>query len=265
MIESEELAKYVRVKAIEMCSNGQSSHVGSVLSSADILAVLYSKILKYDANNPLQENRDRFILSKGHAGAGLYAVLAKCGFVNESILDSHYQNGSYLSGHVCHKLFPGIEFSTGSLGHGLPVSVGKSLAIKLKKLNSKVFCLMSDGELDEGSNWEAFLSASHHKLNNLVAIIDRNRLQSIEDTEKTLALEPLREKLISFGFNVAVIDGHCHITLKNTFENLSFKKPNIIIANTIKGKGVDFMENKVLWHYRSPSKHEVNISKEQIL
>ena len=253
----EELSKYIRIKALEMCSNGKSSHIGSVLSCADILAVLYSEVLNFKSDDPLFKDRDRFLMSKGHAGAGLYAVLAKVGFVEERILNTHYKNGSFLSGHICHKIFPGIEFSTGSLGHALPVSVGIALAMKLKNIKSRVFCLMSDGELDEGSNWEAFLSAAHYKLNNLTAIIDRNRLQSIEDTETTLMLEPLEKKLLSFNWAVKVVDGHNHKELSNSLNYLDKDKPSLIIANTTKGKGVSFMENNVSWHYKSPSDNDV--------
>ena len=256
MISSEELSKYIRIKSIEMCSEGNSSHIGSILSCADILAVLYSSILNFKIEEPNYENRDRFLMSKGHAGAGLYATLSRMGFVSEDILKTHYKNGSFLSGHICHKIFPGIEFSTGSLGHALPVSIGIALGLKLKNKNSRVFCLMSDGELDEGSNWEAFLSAAHYKLDNLVAIIDRNKLQSIEDTESTLMLEPLSKKFLSFNWDVEVVDGHDH---KKLYESLIKKtyKPKIIIANTIKGKGVSFMENQVVWHYRSPKEEDV--------
>ena len=264
MISSEELAKFIRHKSLEMCSQGKSSHIGSVLSCADLLAVLYSDILKYESQNPSFEERDRFLMSKGHAGAGFYAALSKVGFIDENILKTHYQNGSFLSGHVCHKIFPGVEFSTGSLGHALPVSIGVALALKLKKSMSRVFCLMSDGELDEGSNWEAFLSGSHYKLNNLIAIIDRNRLQSIEDTETTLSLEPLMEKFLSFNWSVDVIDGHNHEDIFSSLNSVDEVKPKIIIANTIKGKGVSFMENNVLWHYKSPSADELMKAKGEI-
>ena len=257
MIDSKELAKFIRLNSLEMCSKGKSSHIGSVLSCTDLLAVLYSRILKFNPNNPSYEKRDRFLMSKGHAGAGFYATLSKVGFIEENILKTHYQNGSFLSGHVCHKNQPGVEFSTGSLGHALPVSVGIALALKLKKSMSRVFCLMSDGELDEGSNWEAFLSGSHYKLNNLIAIIDRNRLQSIEDTESTLSLEPLMEKFLSFNWSVDVIDGHNHNDIFSALSYFDENKPKVIIANTTKGKGVSFMENNVLWHYKSPSKEDL--------
>ena len=258
------LSKYIRTKACEMCSSGKSSHIGSILSCADILAVLYSGIINFDPTNPKYEKRDRFIMSKGHAGAGLYAALSKVGFVEEELLSTHYQNGSYLSGHVCHKLFPGIEFSTGSLGHGLPVAAGISLSLKIVDSSSRVFCLISDGELDEGSNWEAFLFAAHHKLNNLFAIIDRNHLQSIENTETTLALESLEDKFKSFNWNVQICDGHNHKELTDAINKMDNSKPNILIANTTKGKGVSYMENKVLWHYRSPNQDELDLAKKEL-
>ena len=264
MISSEELSKYIKIKSIEMCSEGKSSHIGSVLSCADILSVLYARVLNYKIDDPKFSKRDRFLMSKGHAGAGLYAALSKVGFITEDVLKTHYKNGSYLSGHVCHKIFPGIEFSTGSLGHALPVSIGVALGLKLKKSSSRVFCLMSDGELDEGSNWEALLSGAHHNLNNLTAIIDRNRLQSIEDTEKTLTLEPLLEKFLSFNWDVESIDGHDHSSIYKSLSIKNINKPKIIIANTKKGKGVSFMENKVIWHYKSPSDEDVKKAKEEL-
>ncbi|QNI84124.1 transketolase/ N-terminal domain-like protein [Synechococcus sp. PROS-7-1] len=261
-MDSLTLSKKIRLQALNMCSKGKSSHIGSILSCADILAVLYSNFINYDVVNPKSQSRDRFVMSKGHAGAGLYATLACLGFVDTSILNTHYQNGSYLSGHVCHKLFPGIEVSTGSLGHGLPISCGIAQALKLQKSDSNVYVLMSDGELDEGSNWEAFLYSSHHRLDNLYVFIDRNFLQSIESTEETLALEPLTSKFESFGWYVATLDGHSHEDLSVNIQKSALikDKPKIFICNTIKGKGVDFMENKVLWHYRSPSANELSLA-----
>jgi len=235
-----------------MVSKGGSSHIGSVLSMVDILAVLYGRVMNYESKNPKWIDRDRFILSKGHAGVGVYAVLAECGFFNVAELDKHYQDGSIFSGHVSHKGIPGVELSTGSLGHGLPVSAGMALAAKIDKKNHKVFVVMSDGELDEGSNWEAFMFAAHHDLNNLMAIVDRNKLQSMKTTEETLSLEPLRDKLIAFGWNVIEVDGHNHDELFSAIDS-DTKKPKVIIANTIKGKGVSFMENKIAWHYQTPS------------
>ena len=251
-IKTQELARKVRIHAVKMVNKGGSSHIGSVLSIVDILAVLYGRVMNYKNKEPKWVNRDRFILSKGHAGAGVYAVLAECGFFNIAELDKHYQDGSIFSGHVSHKGVPGVELSTGSLGHGLPVASGMALAAKIDKKSHKIFVVMSDGELDEGSNWEAFMFASHHELSNLTAIIDRNKLQSMKTTEETLSLEPLRDKLIAFGWNVIEVDGHNHNELFSALDS-DTKKPKVIIANTIKGKGVSFMENEIAWHYRTPS------------
>jgi transketolase len=250
-----------------MTSLGGSSHIGSILSIADILAVLYGSILKYKSKNPKWMSRDRFILSKGHAGAGVYAALAESGFLSKDKLKTHYQDGSDLSGHVSHKGIPGVEFSTGSLGHGLPVASGMALAAKINKDNHRVFVLMSDGECDEGSNWEAILFSSHHKLDNLVAIIDRNRLQSIYSTEDTLSLEPFPEKLKSFGWEVVEVDGHNHEEIFSTCidSHISQSKPLCVIANTIKGKGVSFMENNTLWHYRSAQGDEYKAAMAELM
>ena len=252
------LANKIRKHAVHMTSSGGSAHVGSILSIADILATLYGNILSVDSKNPLWKDRDRFILSKGHAGAGVYAALAESGFMSVEKLKTHYQDGSDLSGHVSHKGIPGVEFSTGSLGHGLPVACGMALAASINKDKHRIFVLMSDGECDEGSNWEAILFASHHKLNNLVAIIDRNRLQSIRSTEETLTLEPFFDKWKSFGWEVVEVDGHNHEEIINACgrSRTSQNKPLCIIANTTKGKKVSFMENNVLWHYRSPQGEE---------
>ena len=195
-----ELAKNIRKHVLRMTSKGKSSHVGSALSIADILAVLYSNI-NVNPKNPLDPKRDRFILSKGHAGAAVYAVLAELGYFSKEILDTHYQDGSILSGHVSHKGVPGVEFSTGSLGHGLSVACGFALAAKRKSLNFKSYALLSDGELDEGSNWEAILFAPHHNLDNLTCIVDYNKLQSLTTVKETLNLEPLKDKIKSFGWN----------------------------------------------------------------
>ena len=208
--KSKQLANNIRKHAVTMTSLGGSSHIGSILSIADILSVLYGSVLKVKADEPRWMDRDRFILSKGHAGAGVYAALAESGFISKDILKTHYQDGSNLSGHVSHKGVPGVEFSTGSLGHGLPVASGMALAAKINKNNHKVFVLMSDGECDEGSNWEAILFAAHHKLNNLIAIVDRNMLQSIHSTEDTLALEPFSDKWKAFGWEVKEVNGHNH-------------------------------------------------------
>jgi len=258
--ESKQLANNVRKHAVTMTSLGGSSHIGSILSISDILAVLYGSVLKYKSDNPKWPGRDRFILSKGHAGAGVYAALAESGFLSKDKLNTHYQDGSDLSGHVSHKGIPGVEFSTGSLGHGLPVAAGMALAAKINYHDHRIFTLMSDGECDEGSNWEAILFSSHHKLDNLVTLIDRNRLQSINSTEETLALEPFVDKWRAFGWSVLEVDGHDHEELFKALEKAKTvrNKPLCVICNTTKGKGVSFMESQTLWHYRSPQGDEYN-------
>ena len=250
------LANNIRKHAVNMTSTGGSSHIGSILSIADILAVLYGSVLNYKTDNPKWQSRDRFILSKGHAGAGVYAALAESGFMSVDKLKTHYKNGSDLSGHVSHKDIPGVEFSTGSLGHGLPVAAGMALAAKINEDEHTVYVLMSDGECDEGSNWEAALFAPHHKLDNLIVIIDRNKLQSIHSTEETLGLEPFVDKWQAFGWNVVDVDGHDHEQLISACNSKMVGKPLCIMANTTKGKGISFMENQVLWHYRSPQDEE---------
>ncbi|MBC8489111.1 MAG: transketolase [Bacteroidetes bacterium] len=256
--KSKSLASAIRIHALKMANRGGGSHIGSALSIADILAVLYSDVMNIDPSDPNKRDRDRFILSKGHAGAVLYAVLAEVGFFPLKKLETHYQDGSDLSGHISHKNVPGVELSTGSLGHGLSVGVGMAKAAKLDNKSHGTFVLLSDGECDEGSNWEAAMFASHHKLDNLVAIIDYNKIQSLDSVSNTLKLEPFKEKWESFGCSVQEVDGHDHNQLTSVLVDIPFKrnKPSVIIAHTIKGKGVSFMENKVLWHYRCPKGEE---------
>ena len=247
-----ELAKKIRIHTLKMTSAGGSSHIGSSFSQADLLAVLYGNVLNINHDNPKDSKRDRFILSKGHAGASVYAALAERGFFPIDKLHQHYQNGSDLSGHVSHKGIPGVELSTGSLGHGLSVGVGMAKAGKMDRKSYRVFVLLSDGECDEGSNWEAILFAAHHKLDNLIAIVDYNKIQSLAPVSETLALEPFAAKWRSFGWSVVEADGHDHRSLAEAFSRMPFEvdKPTVLIAHTIKGKGVSFMEHQVLWHYR---------------
>jgi transketolase len=252
-IDTKRLAQRVRIHAVNMTSRGGSSHVGAALSIADVLAVLYGGVLNVDPKNPRKIDRDRFILSKGHAGAAVYATLAEIGFFPVEKLATHYQDGSELSGHVSHKGIPGVEFSTGSLGHGLSVGVGMAYSAKLKCQPQRVFVLLSDGECDEGSNWEAILFAAHHRLDNLVAIVDYNKIQSLAPVADTLALEPFADKWRSFGWSVVEADGHDHGKLLHAFRQMSAtpNQPTCLLAHTTKGKGVSFMENSVLWHYRT--------------
>jgi transketolase len=250
-----------------MTSRGGSAHIGSVLSMADIVAVLYAKMLRLDPANPRWKERDRFILSKGHAGSGVYAALAERGFFPVEKLDTHYRDGSDLSGHVSHKRVPGVELSTGSLGHGLPVGTGMAYAGKLDAASYRVFVLLSDGECDEGSNWEAILFAAHYRLSNLIAIVDYNKVQSLKPVAETLGLEPFADKWRSFGWAVMEVDGHSHeqIHLALGAVPLEKDKPTCVIAHTVKGKGVSFMEHSVLWHYRTAKGDEFDAAEEELL
>lgn len=257
-VDTAALALRLRRHALRMASSGKSSHIGSVFSMADIMAVLYGQVLRVDPANPRWEGRDRFILSKGHAGSGVYAALAERGFFPTDWLSQHYTNGSIFSGHVSHKGVPGVELSTGSLGHGL--GVGTGMAYRLKQLggNQRVFVVMSDGECDEGSNWEAAMFAAHTGLDNLVAVVDYNKLQSLAPIAETMALEPFVDKWAAFNWAVRRIDGHDHAALIETLEALPLEpgRPSVVIADTVKGRGVSFMESSVLWHYRSPQGEE---------
>lgn len=249
-----ELARRIRRHAVEMVSLGGSSHIGAVLSMADVLAVLYARILRVDPSDPRRSDRDRFVLSKGHAGAGVYACLAECGFFPIEKLRTHYQDGSDLSGHVSHKGIPGVDVSTGSLGHGLSIAAGMALAAKSDGADHRVFTILSDGECDEGSTWEAALFAGHHRLSNLVAIVDYNKIQALGTTRETLDLEPFGAKWEAFGWAVRRLDGHDLRGLEESLRKVPFEegRPSCVIADTVKGKGVSFMENTVLWHYRTP-------------
>ena len=256
MKNTQELALRLRRHVVRMCNRGASSHVASGLSIADIVAVLYGEVLRINPQKPDWGDRDRFILSKGHAGACVYAALAECGFFEVEELDAHYTNGSRLSGHVSHKGVPGVELSTGSLGHGL--GVGAGMAFNLKRLGGgqRVFVLLSDGECDEGSTWEAALFAAHHDLSNLRVVIDYNKLQSLGPVSDTINLEPLAAKWRAFGWQALRIDGHDHHALRAALAKSHERRPTCIVADTVKGRGVSFMENQVLWHYRAPQGEE---------
>lgn len=256
MIDTGELALRLRRHVVRMCSTGGSSHVGSGLSIADIIAVLYGEVLRLEPQRPNWPGRDRFILSKGHAGACIYAALAERGFFDVSTLDAHYRNGSNLSGHVSHKGVPGVEVSTGSLGHGLGIGAGMAFNLKRMGGNQRVFVVLSDGECDEGSVWEAAMFAGHHRLENLCAVVDYNKLQSIGRVSDTINLEPFAAKWRAFGWNALAVDGHDHDALRAAFAERAGNRPTCIVADTIKGRGVSFMENQVLWHYRAPQGEE---------
>ncbi len=260
------LAKCIRAHALRMNHLAHTSHVGGCLSVADILAVLYGRILQYDPKNLTWEKRDRLVVSKGHCAAAVYAVLGECGFFSVDLLDTYCQDGSQLLGHVSHKTVPGVEVSTGSLGHGLPIAAGMALAAKKDNKKHRVFVVLSDGELDEGSTWEAVLFAGHHKLDNLVAIVDYNKHQAMGSTREILDLDPLGDKWTAFKWQVKRVDGHDVTALEKSLARISAADncPICIIADTIKGKGVSHMEDDVLWHYRYPRQKDIDAASEEL-
>jgi len=262
MNEPEQLASQAREEILKMTSTAKASHVGSALSVIDILAVLYSGVANISPKNLEEKERDIVILSKGHAASALYSILAIQGFFPIHWLEKYCTNGAPLGGHVTSNGVPGVELSTGSLGHGLPYGLGIALSRKRFKERGRVFVVMSDGECDEGTTWEAALLANHHELNNLTVIVDRNGIQSLKETEDTLRLEPFGDKWRAFGWSVLEVDGHDYSALKNSLK--SSEKPTVIIAETTKGKGVSFMENSVLWHYRPPDEKELKSALEEV-
>ncbi len=257
--EIKSIAKKIRIAVLNMAVPVRAAHIGSSLSAADVLATLYFDVLRVDPKNPTDPERDIFILSKGHAGAGLYAALAYRGFFDPEEFKQYYTNGTIFLGHSTKNGLPGVETSTGSLGHGLPVGLGMALAAKRSGSSRRVFVMLSDGELDEGSNWEAILFAGHHHLDNLTVIVDYNKIQSFGRTAEVLNLEPLADKWVSFNWGVSEVDGHDIPALMATFATLPFEqsKPNVIIAHTVKGKGWKAMEDKLESHYMQPSAEEL--------
>jgi transketolase len=258
MTDYQETSKEIRKKIIKMKYESQEGHLGSALSCVDILNVLYFKAMSIDPKHPLNESRDRFILSKGHAASALYAVLAQKGFFEEKLLDTYCKNGSKLAGHCIKGSLPGVEVSSGALGHGLPMGEGIALAGKNDDKNYRVFVLMSDGECDEGTTWEAALFASHHKLDNLAVIIDYNKWQAFGRTNEVLNLEPLAEKWQAFGWSVKEIDGHNFAEIESALSAVPLEKgkPSVIIANTIKCKGIPALEDKLESHYKHLTKED---------
>lgn len=254
----QEITKQMRRDIVRMHFLSKESHVASALSCTDILAVLYSGILKVDPKNPTDANRDRFILSKGHSVAALYAILAQKGFFEKRLLDTFCQDASKLPGHSTKDSVPGVEVSTGGLGHGLPMGLGMALAAKKNQQNHRIFVLMSDGECNEGTTWESALFAAHHKLDNVIVVVDRNGQQGLGKSQDIMNLEPFMQKWEAFGWQAQEVDGHDCAQLEKVLTQVPFKKgkPSIVIAKTIKGKGVSFMHDLVDWHYKSPSQEE---------
>ncbi|WP_047250053.1 transketolase [Chromobacterium subtsugae] len=259
------LARAIRATALQMVHDARASHIGSALSIADILAVLYRNHLRFDPAATRDPLRDRFILSKGHACVAVYAALGALGALSPEEIASYGQDLSPLMNHISHKV-NGVEFSTGSLGHGLPFAAGKAMAAKMRGAPWKSYVLLGDGEMDEGSNWEALMFAAHHRLDNLVAIIDCNNLQSLDTVRATLNIEPLDQKLAAFGCRVFEADGHDHQALDQALLAIAEVRgqPSVLIARTVKGKGVSFMENSVDWHYRSPDKQQLRQALEEL-
>jgi len=257
--ELERKAAELRGTIIEMCHRSSSAHLGSCLSCVDILTSAYWGILKIDPKNPDDQSRDRFILSKGHAAMALYATLAERGYFDKEELKTYNRDGGRLAEHPPARLLPGVEAATGSLGHGLPLAIGMALAGRISGANYRVFALLSDGENNEGSVWEGAMFAAAQKLERLCVIVDYNKWQATARSNETLQLEPLREKWETFGWDAHEIDGHNIREILNYLELLpnGSNKPVALIANTIKGKGVSFMEDDNNWHYRSPSEDEV--------
>jgi transketolase len=246
------LARRLRAHALRMTHRARASHVGSCLSMADILAVLYGAVLRVDPRHPDWPDRDRLVVSKGHAAAIVYAALAERGFLPIAELDHYSADGSRLAGHVTMTV-PGVELSTGSLGHGLPVAAGMALAARRADASWRAICILSDGELDEGSNWEAIQFAQHARLDNLIAIVDYNKIQSFGSVAEVSELHPLADKFRAFNWGVHELDGHDHAALLAALTGPppAPGRPTMIVAHTIKGKGVSFMEGQLLWHYRN--------------
>ena len=246
-------SKFLRQLVVEMVEVGRRGHIGSAMSLIEILRVLYDYFLRYRPNYPHWPDRDRFILSKGHGCLALYAILADKGFFGRSELRKFCKSDSFLGGHPERGKVPGVEASTGSLGHGLPIGVGMALAAKMRKQNQRIVVVTGDGEINEGSVWESAMSASKHKLNNLSVLVDYNKFQSYGPVEEVLKLEPLADKWQSFGFKVREVDGHDFQALKDLMDKLPFgsDSPNTIICHTIKGKGFPFAENNPEWHHKS--------------
>ncbi len=253
----------LRVQVLELSHQAKAAHLASALSCIDILAVLYESILAFDPGNPNWPDRDRFILSKGHAAAALYAVLARQGVLDSSQLATYGKANSLLEEHPSPSL-PGVEAATGSLGHGLPIANGIALASRIQKKSFRVFALLSDGECNEGSVWEAAMFAARHKLSNLCAIVDFNKWQATGRSQEVLALDPLADKWRAFGWAVEEVDGHDHRQLESKLLAKPGQLPRMFIAHTVKGKGISFMEDDNNWHYRVPTREEINIARVEL-
>lgn len=258
------IAQRIRTDVLDMITAAGQGHIGGDFSVADILTTLFHSVLDIDPANPLRDDRDIFILSKGHAAASFYATLSSAGFFPRAALATFMTESSELNGHPAKRKLPGVETSTGPLGHGLPVAVGAALGQRLKSTAARVFVVVGDGELQEGSNWEAMMSAAHFQLANLCLVIDRNRLQQGARTEDTNALEPLGDKLRAFGWEVREVDGHDFSELQPAFAPSTTAGPVVIVARTVKGKGVSFIENRAEWHHKVPSSEQFDLARGEL-
>ena len=260
----EGIARNVRKTILDLVHRTGSPHIGPSFSAVEALVALYFRFLSVSPVDPLNAGRDRFILSKGHACPALYAVLYERGFLDQSDIDGFAVNDGALEQHPNKDLQKGIEVSTGSLGHGLSIGAGMALAGKVDQKAYKVCVMLSDGELNEGSVWESVMFVGHHRLDNLVALIDHNKMQALGFTRDIINLEPLGEKWRHFGWKVQDIDGHDFVQLLGALDSLSPDRPNVIVLHTTKGKGVSFMENQLLWHYRAPDEEEYGRALEEL-
>lgn len=258
-------ATWTRRQIVTMIDAAGAGHIGGDLSVTDILTVLFNSVLSFDPADAERADRDRFILSKGHCAAALYSTLAWCGYFSPDELTSFMQPLASLNGHPNRNKVPGVETNTGPLGHGLPVGVGCALGARLAGTNERVFVVLGDGEMQEGSNWEAIMSAAHFGLDNLFITVDRNRLQQGARTEETNGLDPLDERLASFGWEVRVIDGHDYAELEAAYAPSTTGKPVAVVANTTKGKGVSFIEDRVEWHHKVPNAEQVAQAMEELV
>jgi len=263
--ECRRLATTIRAHCLRMTHHGKGGHVGSMLSMAEILAVLYKRVLNVDPKDPDKADRDRFLCSKGHGGAAVYAALTELGFFPREWMDTYYRDGGKLMGHISHKV-PGVEFSTGSLGHGLPVATGMALAAKVDGKKHRVFCMLSDGDVDEGSTYEATMFAAQQKLDNLTVLFDYNKIQALGFTKDVINLEPLTDRLTACGWAVREADGHDVEALDAALGSLPVEpgKPSWITCHTVKGKGISFLENTIACHYGYVSAEELAQALEEL-
>ncbi|MCR5346930.1 MAG: transketolase [Fretibacterium sp.] len=265
MTELESIAKEIRKEIYKIAHHAGGGHMGGAFSVADILATLYfGGVLRYDPQKPDWEDRDKFILSKGHSCYALYAVLARAGFFSEKELRYAGKPGSSLGGHPKLREIPGVEASTGALGHGLSFAIGIACADKIDGRDSHVYVVLGDGECQEGSVWEGALSAPTLGLDNLTAVVDHNKLQAMDALENIVHMKPFAEKWRAFGWNVMEIDGHDHAQIREALLARADGRPAVVIANTVKGKGVSFMENKPIWHFRMPNDKELPMLMEEL-